>query len=242
VAAKEQDWLVAYTIHFGKAEYFAVPLGNQVPGSSEAEAAREAASQELPLSGQGTEQIVRATSVTGALRSLKAQVESTIRAVRQFSRLYQQRYNSNGTMTEIRPFANDLFVVLRSYSTPVAALIGDELVRTSQRYSVTTSKHLSTWHPPGRAAGFHRLAEEQFFRVATEGIVETRFLEPPLEGKPTFSREDVLLLMTAFPDKVGALVVDPPFARAEIERARERVPRSVLEADEAVLRAFWRLL
>lgn len=232
MAAKQQDWLVAYTIRWGKASFYALPFGNLTPGSPEMEAARQEFIANLPFAAQGTEQFVRASSEAGALRGIKGQVEGSLRAARQFARLYRQRYNSPGTMTEIRPFADDLFIVLVSYTTPVAALIGDVLVRTSTRYSVTTSKHLSTWHPPGRAAGMHLLADEQFFRAAMEGIVKASLLEPEPQDASSFSREDVFLLMTAFPEKTGALVENPSLAMAEIKRARERVPHEMVQANE----------
>lgn len=43
-------------------------------------------------------------------------------------------------------------VVLFSYKTPVAALIpGEGWVRTDERYSVTTSKHINQWLAANKA-------------------------------------------------------------------------------------------
>lgn len=36
-------------------------------------------------------------------------------------------------------------VILFSYSTPVAACVDGTFYRTSKKYSVTTSKHISQW-------------------------------------------------------------------------------------------------
>lgn len=37
------------------------------------------------------------------------------------------------------------YVVLFSYDTPVAALIGPTYYRTSKKHSVTTSRHINKW-------------------------------------------------------------------------------------------------
>lgn len=44
--------------------------------------------------------------------------------------------------TELR---TDKAVVLFSYNTPVAACVDGTFYRTSQKYSVTTSKHITRW-------------------------------------------------------------------------------------------------
>ena len=47
-------------------------------------------------------------------------------------------------MTELH--TNNGNVILFSYQTPVAAMIrGEGYVRTEQKYSVTTSKHITQW-------------------------------------------------------------------------------------------------
>ena len=46
---------------------------------------------------------------------------------------------------------NDGTVVLFSYETPVAAMVGWKLYRTAERHSTTTSRHIARWLN-GRAA------------------------------------------------------------------------------------------
>lgn len=38
-------------------------------------------------------------------------------------------------------------LVLVSYETPVAAIISGQCLRTSERYSVTTTRHINSWLP-----------------------------------------------------------------------------------------------
>jgi len=40
---------------------------------------------------------------------------------------------------------NDGLVIFFSYDTPVAALVKGEYIKTSTKYSVTTSKHINKW-------------------------------------------------------------------------------------------------
>lgn len=53
--------------------------------------------------------------------------------------------NTSATTLELA----DGTVVLFSYATPVAACLGNGsgFIRTSQHYSVTTSKHINRWCP-----------------------------------------------------------------------------------------------
>jgi len=60
-------------------------------------------------------------------------------------------------MTEL--VSNDGTVILFSYQTPVACKLNGNYYKTSQKWSVTTSRHISKWLS-GVQAG---LAEQSFF-------------------------------------------------------------------------------
>lgn len=51
--------------------------------------------------------------------------------------------NLGNNKVEIRKSNGD--VVFYSYNTPVAACVGGKFYRTSKKWSVTTSKHISQW-------------------------------------------------------------------------------------------------
>ena len=46
-------------------------------------------------------------------------------------------------MTEIKTRRGD--IVLFSYSTPVAAVVDNEYIRTSKKWSATTTRHINKW-------------------------------------------------------------------------------------------------
>tara|TARA_Y100001963_G_C6668442_1_gene393873 strand:+ start:226 stop:498 length:273 start_codon:yes stop_codon:yes gene_type:complete len=57
--------------------------------------------------------------------------------------------NIGSNMTELRVTGDEHITVLFSYNTPVAARLHDgRAVRTSTKWSSTTSKHINKWFRP----------------------------------------------------------------------------------------------
>ncbi len=64
-------------------------------------------------------------------------------------------------------------IVFFSYSTPVAAKVGSKFYRTSDYYSVTTTKHLNTWlaRNATRNADIGSMTEAQLKALVPDSIV-----------------------------------------------------------------------